>query len=53
MLFSSIFENKDQPRWTKFVDERHEEHYNYNYNYNIPSERVVPSKQILSFLEFL
>ncbi|CAF1111473.1 unnamed protein product [Adineta steineri] len=34
-------ESTDQ-RWTKVVDEHHEEHYNYNYNYNLPIDRIVP-----------
>jgi hypothetical protein len=33
-------------RWSKFVDEHHEEHYQYNYNYNFKTpERIVPSKR--------
>ncbi|UJR25945.1 hypothetical protein I4U23_007293 [Adineta vaga] len=29
-------------RWSKFVDEQHEEHFEYSYNYNKTPDRVVP-----------
>ncbi|CAF4628481.1 unnamed protein product [Rotaria socialis] len=39
---TDIQHQQRQNRWSKYVDERHEEHFEYNYNYNKAPERIVP-----------
>ena len=41
-------------RWSKCIDECHEEYfqYNYNYNYDKTPERIVPSSKLF-FSEIL
>jgi hypothetical protein len=44
-LFLDIRQQQRENRWSKFVDEHHEEHFQYNYNYNKTPDRIVPSKK--------
>ncbi|CAF2086064.1 unnamed protein product [Rotaria magnacalcarata] len=39
---TDIQHQQRQNRWSKYVDEHHEEHFEYNYNYNKVPERIVP-----------
>ncbi len=46
-----IHQQQRENRWSKVVDEHHEEYYQYNYNYNFKTpERIVPSNRSFSLI---
>jgi hypothetical protein len=52
-LILDIRHQQRENRWSKFVDEHHEEHFQYNYNYNKAPERIVPSNRCLFLFIYL
>ncbi|CAF2743901.1 unnamed protein product [Rotaria sp. Silwood2] len=39
---TDIHQQQKENRWSKVVDEHHEEHFQYSYNYNKTPDRIVP-----------